>query len=321
MMKGAVRSLRYWMVAGVWFGLMSPAWAATLEDVKLRQEGDRLAVSMIFDQPVATPAQQRDTLANTLALTFSQVDKSKLGNTIRVNNPMLRGINIKPSSKGTKIGFDLVRQEPFELRAEGKSYILLLGQTRSTEQVQQNNPILKPTGSSLLSVDFVPRGDGQAELTLNFVQPPADLAIRQSSGRLVLDLPRTTVAGDAYKMDVSRRGTPVKTIRSEATGQNTRLLLDLKGPVDYDQQRIGSQVKVQIRRANSARAQVNNPAQYSKPISLNFQNVPIRTVLQVIADYNQFNLVTTDSVQGEITLRLDNVPWQQALDIILRAKG
>ena len=112
MMKGAVRSLRYWMVAGVWFGLMSPAWAATLEDVKLRQEGDRLAVSMIFDQPVATPAQQRDTLANTLALTFSQVDKSKLGNTIRVNNPMLRGINIKPSSKGTKIGFDLVRQEP-----------------------------------------------------------------------------------------------------------------------------------------------------------------------------------------------------------------
>ncbi|MEJ8679775.1 Type IV pilus biogenesis and competence protein pilQ precursor [Plesiomonas shigelloides] len=321
MMKGAVRSLRYWMVAGVWFGLMSPAWAATLEDVKLRQEGDRLAVSMIFDQPVATPAQQRDTLANTLALTFSQVDKSKLGNTIRVNNPMLRGINIKPSAKGTKIGFDLVRQEPFELRAEGKSYILLLGQTRSTEQVQQNNPILKPTGSSLLSVDFVPRGDGQAELTLNFVQPPADLAIRQSSGRLVLDLPRTTVAGDAYKMDVSRRGTPVKTIRSEATGQNTRLLLDLKGPVDYDQQRIGSQVKVQIRRANSARAQVNNPAQYSKPISLNFQNVPIRTVLQVIADYNQFNLVTTDSVQGEITLRLDNVPWQQALDIILRAKG
>ncbi|MGL5757601.1 type IV pilus secretin PilQ [Plesiomonas sp.] len=322
MMKGAVRRVGYWLMAGVCFSISASAWAATLEDIKLRQEGDRLAVNMVFDQPVATPAQQRDMLANTLALTFSGVDKSRVGNTVRVNNPLLRAIGVKAASNGTQLAFELGRQAPYEIRAEGKSYVLLLGKPAgNAAQYLQNNPALKPTGSTLLSMDFVPRGDGQAELNLSFVQPPADLAIRQSSGRLVIDLPRTQLSGDPYKMDVSRRGTAVKNIRSESTGQSTRLVLDLKGPVDYDQQRIGQQVKVQIRRANSARAQTSNPAQYSKPISLNFQNVPIRTVLQVIADYNQFNLVTTDSVQGEITLRLDNVPWQQALDIILRAKG
>ncbi|MGL5008200.1 MAG: type IV pilus secretin PilQ [Plesiomonas sp.] len=322
MMKGVVRSIGYWLMAGACFSIDANAWAATLEDIKLRQEGDRLAVNMVFDQPVATPAQQRDMLANTLSLTFSGVDKTRVRNSVRVNNALLRTIGVKTSHNGTELAFDLGRQAPYEIRAEGKSYVLLLGKpSGNAAQSLQNNPALKPTGSTLLSMDFVPRGDGQAELNLNFVQPPADLAIRQSSGRLVIDLPRTQLSGDPYKMDVSRRGTAVKNIRSESTGQSTRLILDLKGPVDYDQQRIGQQVKVQIRRANSARAQTSNPAQYSKPISLNFQNVPIRTVLQVIADYNQFNLVTTDSVQGEITLRLDNVPWQQALDIILRAKG
>ena len=117
MMKGAVRSLRYWMVAGVWFGLMSPAWAATLEDVKLRQDGYRLAVILLFPHPLATPVHHLFSLSHLLSLTFSQVATIMLRHPIPVISPMLLSFHISPSSHGPKLFFDLLLQEPFDLRS------------------------------------------------------------------------------------------------------------------------------------------------------------------------------------------------------------
>lgn len=186
-------------------------------------------------------------------------------------------------------------------------------------------------------IDFRRAEDGSGRLILKFDGKGASPDLRTEDGKVIVDLANVGMPASLQKpMNVVDFATPVQRIEAHAAGKGSQLVLDTKGAVQSLAYQTEDQFVVEVsprtgkRAVGAASNQVAGAAQlgvaavkpYSgKPVTFNFQDVPVRTVLQLIAEESNLNIVASDTVQGSVTLRLVNVPWDQALDIVLRAKG
>lgn len=173
-------------------------------------------------------------------------------------------------------------------------------------------------------IDFRVTPDKAAVIVIELASASSVVDVQKTAHGLSIELLKTDVAEEQlYLLDVQDFATIVENIEIFRQTPSTLLLAKVHGPFHYDYQLKGRYVEVTITPlkadVQSAPANVLEPS--AKLISINFQDIPVRNVLQLIADYNQFNLVVSDSVSGNLTLRLDGVPWQQVLDIILQVKG
>ncbi|PSX18752.1 type IV pilus secretin PilQ [Photobacterium kishitanii] len=175
-------------------------------------------------------------------------------------------------------------------------------------------------------IDFRRDGKGRGVLTLKLQRPQSLLDFRRQGKQLQLDIFDTQLTNEQiHTLDVVDFATVVNSIDTSNIPRGARLVFHLAAGYDYDYRLRGNNLEVTITqrvqpKSTSTAAQTKVSYQ-GKPISINFQDIPVRNVLQLIADYNDFNLVVADTVSGNVTLRLDNVPWPQVLDIILQAKG
>lgn len=173
-------------------------------------------------------------------------------------------------------------------------------------------------------VDFRVTPDKAAVIVIELASASSVVDVQKTTHGLSIELLKTDVAEEQlYLLDVQDFATIVENIEIFRQTPSTLLLAKVHGPFHYDYQLKGRYVEVTITplKADVQRGSANVLEPSAKLISINFQDIPVRNVLQLIADYNQFNLVVSDSVSGNLTLRLDGVPWQQVLDIILQVKG
>nr|WP_023604153.1 type IV pilus secretin PilQ [Aliivibrio logei] len=178
--------------------------------------------------------------------------------------------------------------------------------------------------NQLVSVDFQLSKQKEGLITVELASGAATVDLRKESGKLVIELHDTKVNDDKLViLDVEDFATLVSRIETFREPNSTLLFVDIKGGYDYDYSLQGAFLEVIVSApvVLTAQKEATKVKEESKPISINFQDIPVRHVLQLIADYNDFNLVVADSVKGNLTLRLDGVPWQQVLDIILKVKG
>ncbi|MCD9485806.1 type IV pilus secretin PilQ [Photobacterium iliopiscarium] len=175
-------------------------------------------------------------------------------------------------------------------------------------------------------IEFHRDAKGQGVLTVKLKQPQSLVDIRRQGKKLQLDIFDTQLTNEQiHTLDVIDFATVVNSIDTSNVPRGARFMFNMTGNYDYDYRIRGNNLEVTlIKRTQpkaTATANKSNVSYKGKPISINFQDIPVRNVLQLIADYNDFNLVVADTVSGNVTLRLDNVPWPQVLDIILQAKG
>ncbi|PZP62427.1 MAG: type IV pilus secretin PilQ [Pseudoxanthomonas spadix] len=185
-------------------------------------------------------------------------------------------------------------------------------------------------------VDFRRSEDGAGRLILKFDRKGAVPDLRTDEGKVVIDMANVTLPASLQRpMNVTDFATPVQRIDAHASGKGAQLVLDIRGAVESLAYQTEDQYVVEISQKSSkpamgAAVQGRGTSQVAtggakpyvgKPVTFNFQDVPVRTVLQLIAEESNLNIVASDTVQGSVTLRLVNVPWDQALDIVLRAKG
>lgn len=183
------------------------------------------------------------------------------------------------------------------------------------------------TATAVRHIDFrrTAKGAGQIKITLNASNAPADVS--EINGKVVARLPGVRLPDSLRKrLDVTDFATPVQTIDALGNGNNTRLVITPAAGANYEQlaYQTGHDFFIELQplsQAEQTKRQQNNPKYTGKKISLSFQNVDVRQVLQIIADVADVNMVISDSVSGTMALRLEDVPWDQALDIILNAKG
>ncbi len=180
------------------------------------------------------------------------------------------------------------------------------------------------TSNALKSIDFRTNKDKDAVIVVELSSPAAIVDIQRVQEGLSIDLLNTSVTDDQlYLLDVKDFSTVVESVEVFRDTSTTRLVAHINDDYSHDYRLTGRYLEVTVSKLkpNQKVPDQSILEKEGKLISINFQDIPVRNVLQLIADYNQFNLVVSDSVQGNLTLRLDGVPWQQVLDIILQVKG
>ncbi|MCX7663194.1 MAG: type IV pilus secretin PilQ [Tepidimonas fonticaldi] len=265
-----------------------------------------------------------------IALDFPATTNATGQGLIEINQGNLRSVNVIEAGGRTRLVLNLNRAVPYDTQVQGNVLFVTL----------QNAPAAAPAASSavgattfdsgpavggttaLSDIDFRRGEDSAGRLIVELGNPQTGVDIRPQGRHLVMGFLRTSLPeGLRRRLDVTDFGTPVRTVTATQTGDRVRLLVENTGEWEHSAYQSDNQFVLEVRPVKpDPNRLVQGPKYSGEKLSLNFQNIDVRSLLQVIADFTNFNIITTDTVQGNLTLRLKDVPWDQALDIILEAK-
>ncbi len=211
----------------------------------------------------------------------------------------------------------------FDVSQVDNTFSIVLNKGVANTAVTKITPVGGDFINNIESIDFRKNKDDEAQLIINLADSMVAVDVRDRLEQLFVEFHNTAIIEDLlYKLDVTDFGTLVQGIETFKDGRNARLVVDIDGEYEFEHQQLNNVFTLSVSKKAETPGYLEDADDFSgRAISLNFQDISVRTVLQIIADYNGFNLVTSDTVSGNITLRLDGVPWDQALDIILKVKG
>ncbi|MGI9314860.1 MAG: type IV pilus secretin PilQ [Luminiphilus sp.] len=326
---GALSGLIGWLLAAV-----AVAEPVMIEDIAFTaQPGSALEVRLTFSESPATDIDSytiEDPARIVLDFpeTQSALDQKRYG----LSQANATSVMVLESGSRTRMVVNLVELVPFKRSVSGRQLTLLIGHGDGQSVVAQpTTDILRSDAnrvervvSEITDLAFQRSPDGEGLLILSLTNPEVDASIYSEGGDMMLEFLATNVRESLIRrFDVTDFATPVQAIDVSTTERGTRLKLSADGLYDYLAYQTGSQyiLAVAALSEEEKRDRLNEFDYVGDRISLNFQDIEVRAVLQLIADFTELNLVASDSVTGNITLRLQNVPWDQALDLVLKTRG
>ncbi|MGX9540948.1 type IV pilus secretin PilQ [Shewanella sp. A22] len=321
-MKKAITGLlfsRAFLGAVLFIGLAPSAIAANrLMDVKYHSMVDhQLELELIFESSITSPSVNLSADPAEIILSFSDTISNLNKDNIPVNVVGVQKLTTQQQGGDLDIVVAMNKVKPYQGKIVDNSYRLTINDSVAGP-VQANNPFV----NSISSIDFRRNKTGGGEILFNLSNRSVAANVEQVGSKLEIKLYNTDIGNDLlYVMDVQDFATPVNSFETFKDDLTARILVDIDGNYDYNYRQDGNIFKVSVDKVERVSVTKDAKKYNGRSLSLNFQKISVRTVLQIIADYNNFNLVTSDTVEGEITLRLDDVPWDQALDLILQTKG
>jgi type IV pilus assembly protein PilQ len=311
-----------WMLGGLWLAVCQGG-ETYLQDVQFTTlAGDQLQVRLLLDGPAEPPKAFHTDNPPRLVLDLSGVRSALEKKTLAVNTGVLTSLNVVEGEGRTRLVANLVSLVPYEIKAEGNEIRLEL---KSALASTARAPAGLPT-QGIEKIDFRRGPQGEGRVLVYLKDANAMVNLRQEGGKVVAEFLDTELPQSlAKQLDVLDFATPVKTIEASSDGRKTRLTIT-PATADYDYSSYQTDKLLTLEFRPLTRAEKEAIAKQKFPytgerLSLNFQDIPVRSVLQILADFTGLNIIAADSVQGNVTLRLNNVPWDQALDLVLKAKG
>jgi len=266
-----------------------------------------------------------------IALDFPNTANSSGKTAFEVNQGNLKSVNIAQAGDRARIVLNLKQPSSYQAEIQGKSLLITLGApsasaSSSTPQATQSQVFAEAGSSDILpirDVDFRRGADGSGRVVITLPSSQVGVDIRQQGKGLLVEFLKSSLPeGLRRKLDVADFGTPVQVINTTQQGERVRMTIEPVGEWEHSAYQSDSQFVVEVRQKKVDLSKLTQGPGYSgEKLSLNFQNIEVRSLLQVIADFTNFNIVTSDTVTGSLTLRLKDVPWDQALQIIMDAKG
>ena len=266
-----------------------------------------------------------------IALDFPDTGSALTTNQRAVDSPTLRSMNFVQAGNRTRVVFNLNSPQTFETRVEGKDVLVTLADTGAgvaSDQPQvQRFAEARPndTSHALRDVDFRRGSNGEGRIVVDLSDASGGIDIRQQGKTLVVDFLKTTLPRSLERrLDVADFNTPIVSVDTFPQGSNTRMVIEPKGLWEHSAYQTDNRFIIEVKPVQedpNKLTQGSRGGYKGEKLSLNFQNIDVRAVLQVIADFTGLNIITSDTVQGSLTLRLKDIPWDQALDIILQTKG
>ncbi len=292
------------------------------------QSGGNLVVRVTLkDALTAPPAGFTVNNPPRLAFDFPNTSNASGRNVQEHTSGDLRRINLVQAGGRTRMVLELTRALNHETQMDGKTVLITLqgsgAAAAGTEQTQRFAPAAASAQQhSLRNVDFR-RGDANAgRVIIDLSDNQTGIDIKRQGRTIVVDFINAALPGNlARRYDVTDFGTPVQTVEAFAQGGNARVVITPSGNWEHSAYQADNRFIVEVKRVIEDPNRLVRPGFAGEKLSLNFQNVEVRSVLQVLADFTGLNIITSDTVTGNLTLRLKDVPWDQALDIILRSKG
>ena len=323
-------SARDAIVASVMVGFFSAVYAdPQIEAVSSSIQGGVDVVRIDFSEPLkAVPDGFAVQSPARIALDFPGV-RNGMGHTnVGINQGNVKGVNVVQANDRTRVVLNLKRATPYKSVIDGNSLLVSLAPASEAASSEKGGSTVfsesrNTSVAPLKNIDFRRGVENAGRVVSDLDSNQVGVDIRQQGDKLVVEFLKTSLPeGLRRKLDVSDFGTPVQMISAVQSGDRVRMTIEPKGQWEHSAYQSDNQLVVEIRQQKTDDGKLAQGGGYrGEKLSLNFQNIEVRSLLQVIADFTNFNVVTSDSVTGNVTLRLKDVPWDQALDIILQAKG
>jgi type IV pilus assembly protein PilQ len=306
-----------------------------IENLATSLQGGVEVVRIDFAQPLTgVPAGFTIQSPARIALDFPGINNASGKNAIDINQGNLRSANIVQAGERTRVVLNLKQAASYKAEVQGKSLLISLDAPAVVSAVPSNPAAASAPAAnfaearsrdvqSLKDVDFRRSLDGAGRIVVDLPNNQTGVDIKQQGQNLVVEFLKTSLPeGLRRRLDVADFGTPVQLVSTFQTGDRVRMVIEPRGQWEHSAYQSDNQFVVEVRQLKVDPSKLTQgPGYNGEKLSLNFQNIEVRALLQVIADFTNFNVVTSDSVSGAVTLRLKDVPWDQALDIILQAKG
>lgn len=262
-----------------------------------------------------------------IALDFPGVTSSMGRSTVDVNQGNLKSVSVVEAGDRTRVVVNLKQSTTYKTQIQGKSLLIVLDSASSAAPVASAAPIFSSSGNRdtlpIKDLDFRKGDESSGRVVVGLPNSQVGVDIRQQGQTLVVEFMKSSLPeGLRRKLDVTDFGTPVQTVTSFQVGDRVRMVIEPKGQWTHSAYQSDDQFVIEVKPIKVDPTKLTQGPGYSgQKLSLNFQSIEVRSLLQVIADFTNFNVITSDSVTGTVTLRLQDVPWDQALDIILQSKG
>ncbi len=290
--------------------------------------GDKIELKLSFDEPVTAPRGYTIEQPARIALDLPGV-KNKLGTKNReLGAGNARSVSIVEAQDRTRLIINMTNLAPYSTRADGKDLYVVVGEGVSASEPVANTPIVKPYVAKprgISNVDFQRGEQGEGNVVISLNDPTNTPDIQDQGGKIRLTFAKSALPEALrVRLDVKDFATPVQFVNASESNGDVSIVIEPTGIYDYLAYQTDDQLTISVKPVTQEQIEQRNAERFAysgEKLSLNFQDIDVRSVLQLIADFTDLNLVASDTVQGNITLRLQNVPWDQALDLVLQTQG
>lgn len=318
--------------------LMSPALlAASLNSVDVAAlPGDRVELKLTFDEPIAAPRGYTIEQPARIALDLPGVS-NRLGSKNReIGMGNARSLTVVEAKDRTRLIVNLTNLTPYTTRVDGNNLFVVVGDgpvsavstpaVASPVAVAPAPAVRAVAGVRAVSdIDFQRGEQGEGNIIISLSDPKISPDVQEQGGKIRIDFPKTQLPESLrVRLDVKDFATPVQFVNASASADRASIVVEPTGLYDYLVFQADNKLTISVKPLTEEDAVRRNADRFTytgEKLSLNFQDIDVRSVLQLIADFTDLNLVASDTVRGNITLRLQNVPWDQALDLVLKTKG
>ena len=329
-MFNGLRKLCVVLAAGLAWTGAAFAQANSIEAFDVAQQGGSIVVRITTKEPLKS-VPPSFTVANPARIVFDfPGTTNELGrNAQDVGQGELRSMNLVQGSDRTRMVLNLRRSVAHEVVLDGKNIVVTLSSAATAptgaaaSQASNFAEGKADSAHAIREVDFRRGNAGEGRILVDLTDSSTGIDIKQQGQNIVVEFLKTSLPESMRRrLDVVDFATPVQTVSTFQQGENVRMVIEAKGQWEHNAYQTDTQFVVEVKAAASDPSKLSQRGRYTgEKLSLNFQNVEVRAVLNVIADFTDLNIITSDTVGGNITLRLKDVPWDQALDIILQTRG
>jgi len=262
-----------------------------------------------------------------IALDFPGVSNGMGRSTVEVNQGNLRSVSVVQAGDRTRVVLNLRQPTAYRAQIQGKSLLVVLEPVAGAAVASAPNAVFSESRNRdslpIKDLDFRRGADGAGRVVVALPNNQVGVDVRVQGQNLVVEFLKSTLPeGLRRRLDVTDFGTPIQTVTTFQAGDRVRMVIEPRGAWTHSAYQSDEQFVLEVKPLKVDPTKLTQgPGYTGQKLSLNFQNIEVRSLLQVIADFTNFNIITSDSVSGAVTLRLQDVPWDQALDIILQAKG
>lgn len=335
---------RHWSRSAAVPALLAALWTAGLAQAQLAiravsvsTQGGSEVVRIETSEPLAqVPAGFVIQQPARIALDFAGATNPLALGQIALNQGNVRSAQVVEATGRTRVVLNLNQSAQYRTELDGNALLVwleppthhtsnptpldvALGKASNTFAESGVGTVARP----LSDVDFRLGTGKTGRVVVGLPSSQVGVDIRQQGKQLVVEFAKTALPeGMRRRLDVADFGTPVQTITTTQIGDRVRMVVEAQGAWEHSAYQSDNQLVLEVREPKTDPNKLSQgPGYTGEKLSLNFQSIDVRSLLQVIADFTNFNIVTSESVTGNLTLRLKDVPWDQALDIILQAKG
>jgi type IV pilus assembly protein PilQ len=322
------------LVAAMAFMVALPSWAANIESVEFSSlPGDKTEIRLHFDGTPPEPTGYTIEQPARIVLDMPGVDSSLEEKHHNLGIGNARRVSIISTKDRTRAIVNLTELVNYETDIEGNTLYLMVGggsaqgvPTQQSFASQDDTSVADTTisDSEVGAVDFRRSEDGDGRIVIQLSNPKAPVNVSKEGGRIKVQIRNTDLPRELQRrLDVTDFATPVQIVDALQEGDHTVFTITASGDYDYLAYQADNTLTVNVNALTKEEIEEREDVfKFSgEKLSLNFQDIEVRSVLQLIADFTDLNLVASDTVSGRITLRLKNVPWDQALELILKTKG